>query len=296
MRSDVEHHHLLTGHGELWDLREPEICRLLSRIAGNAGSTLSHAVAAFGFIYLRQRGDRLRIRLRPDAFPQRVFEALALELSRRHAARIAIEFAPSQSGEDPAIAAELFPNLQDAIAYLDALRSLTPGEIDRPHFFSTELDLKRLPSQSRQKLRSAYTAWARARGELGKERLSQMRNNPLDAPLLLTRLGAAQTFVIETWPKYLTLVPQADIQSILGGQIEDLPYPGSYPVEASAVFREASKRQTPILDLVEAIIYYQSAPPCRVRYERLCLPWRGPHDETFVSTISSFRSKRVVGQ
>ena len=285
---------LLTSEGAFWELNRFSLRHRLGFYGGSI--ELAHAaVTNFGYVYIRQAGDRVKILLRPDRFPHRAYEALVASLLKRRIERVAIILDPMAAFGVTKVAAEFFYNIHDAVAYLDALRSMTPGEIERPQFMSAQLDMGRLATVARRDLRQAYVAWRRAKGELREQRLQKLLNQPRQADLLLTRLSERRNEIqIETWPSYMGFVPEEKISGILGNSVEGLPYPGNYPVDAAVGYHTVFSREEPLLEIVEAEIKYINGPVKRIRYERLCLPWRGKGGEIFVSSLSSFRSKAVI--
>jgi hypothetical protein len=279
-------HLLVASDGRLWDVNAAALRRHLGYYGGS-GDLVRLATGDLGYAFIVLTADRARLRLRPAMFTRACFEAVAGVLVKQNPRRVVIEI------EDDQTVAQLFDTIYDTIAHLDQLRVRAPGEDERPDFFHDVLALERIRSPRREPLLKHYRSWQRARGELDAQRLQMMNDQPTAAKQLFARVTASDKVVPITWPSYMTLYAPSEVPKIIGKPFDE-HVDGGYLQAAAGGYVEVKRRNQPMLELVEAALRPPNGPPRRIRYERLLLPWRGVGGEMFVSSVSFFRSQRLL--
>ena len=242
---------------------------------------LDRAVRSQGQVSLHISPRRFSIRLRPEALTWGAFQQLISVLLDDEGKAVVIE----TEGAGPA---ELYGSVDDAIARIDDLRARNPAAIGphwRASFLSESLSLQRLKEEGWGVLQAAYRRWSRRRGRLDRKNLKRLLDAPLEAPVLLARIGRDGSPIAETWPRYIDLYAPEEIPEVLGQRFEDHPL-GAYAGLAAKSYRAADRDAAPRLELVEAVVRPASGETLRLRYDRLLLPWRAEDGTRYVTGLS----------
>lgn len=251
---------------------------------GSAGAWrdgLDRAVRSQGQVSLHISPRRYSIRLRPQALTWGAYQQLMSVMLDDEGKPVVLEL----DGGDPA---ELYGQVDDAIARIDDLRAMNPtadGPQWRASFLSERLSLDRLKEGGWGTLPAAYRRWSRCRGQLDRKSLVRLLDAPLEAPMLLTRIGRDGSPIVETWPGYIDIYGTGDISKILGRRFEEHPL-SSYAALAAEGYRAADREGTARLELIEAVVREASGETFRLRYDRLLLPWRAEDGTRYVSSLS----------
>jgi hypothetical protein len=251
---------------------------------GSTGSWregLDRAVRSQGQVSLHISPRRYRIRLQPQALTWGAFQQLMSVLLDDEGKPVVLEM----DGADPA---ELYGQVDDALARIDDLRAMNPVAVGpqwRASFLSERLSLERLKAAGWGALQAAYRRWARRRGQLDRPSLKRLLDAPLEAPLLLARIGRDGSPIAETWPGYLDLYDAADLPRVLGRRFEEHPL-GNYGALAAEGYRAADRESAARLELIEAVVRPASGGTIRLRYDRLLLPWRMEDGTRYVTSLS----------
>jgi hypothetical protein len=254
---------------------------------GTYGSTgawrdgLDRAVRSQGQVSLHISPRRYSIRLRPQALTWGAYQQLMSVLLDDEGKPVVLEM----DGADPA---ELYGQVDDAIARIDDLRAMNPAAIGprwRASFMSESLSLERLKEEGWGALPAAYRRWARRRGQLDRKSLKRLLDAPMDAPLLLARIGRDGSPIAETWPGDIDLYDTEDMPRVLGRRFEEHPL-GSYAALAAEGYRAADRDAAARLELIEAVVRPASGGTIRLRYDRLLLPWRAEDGTRYVASLS----------
>jgi hypothetical protein len=242
---------------------------------------LDRAVRSQGHVSLHISPRRYSIRLRPEALTWGAFQQVMSVLLDDEGKPVVLE--PEGAGP-----AELYGKVDDAIARIDDLRAMNPaaaGPQWRASFFAEKLSLQRLKQEGWGALQAAYRRWSRRRGRLDRISLARLLDAPLDAPMLLARIGRDGSPIAETWPGYIGLYEPAEIPGLLGRRFQDLPL-SAYSALAAEGYRVADREASPRLELIEAVVRPASGETVRLRYDRLLLPWRAEDGTRYVTGLS----------
>jgi hypothetical protein len=257
---------------------------------GSWEENIHGAVHSLGQVSLHISPRRYRIRLRPEALTWRAFQQLISVLLDDEKKPVVLDVESVEG-----FPTEIYADVDDAIARIDDLRAMNTGAIDRKwrsSFIGEPLALDRLKVEARAGLRSAYRSWARRRGELDRQTLRNLLDDPLSAPFLLIRFGRDGRGVTETWPGYITLYNETQLQKVVGQPFEEQPL-RTFSVLAGRGFNDVARDGGPRLELIEAVNRTRDAEVIRMRYERLLLPWRGQDGTRYVSGLSRQIWRRV---
>jgi hypothetical protein len=278
---------LIAADGAVWDVNGNAIRRHLGYDGGSA-ELAAFAVTNLGFACLTRRGQNLRLRLRADMFSPSLFEAVVTFMVRSEARRFAIE---ADSWGHPVH--DLFDNIDDAVAHLDALRGARPHQTPRKPFLVVDLDMERMRAPRRETLLVSYAKWRRRRGVLDRAELKKATARPLDGGSVLARIPKGDLVAPLTLPSYMRLYGAEAPSNYLGKPFHEHPFADYHSLTAEG-YLGVWKDRAPRLELVESIIDAKEGGLWRIRYERLLLPWRLADGEIAVSTTSYFRSERSV--
>jgi hypothetical protein len=280
---------LIGADGQCWFPYGREFTKAFG-LAGSWEENLESAVHSLGQVSLHISPRRYRIRLRPEALTWRAFQQLISVLLDDEKKPVVLDI---ESAE--AFPTEIYAEVDDAIARIDDLRAMNTGAADRKwrsSFIGEPLALDRLKVQARAGLRTVYRSWMRRRGELDRATLRGLLDAPLSAPYLLIRFGRDGRAVTETWPGYITLYNDSQLDKVVGQPFEEQPL-RTFSALAGRAFNDVARDGTPRLELIEAVARTRDAEAIRMRYERLLLPWRAQDGTRYVSGLSRQIWRRV---
>jgi hypothetical protein len=235
----------------------------------------------------RQRGSGVRIRLEGGTLSTACLQRVLWLLTGAGARRVVLE------DERRSAVAEVMNNFEDIAARLDHLRGMTPGELRRPDYVTQALSLGRLEHRKRRRLLDTFWAWQAADGRLGSDfaPLAPLGFGTGEHALVCHEAGR---LAIEAWPNRVTLYAPCAALGLCGRDFADQP-DRVFAMRAAESYRRVAHRGDPVLEFVEAVIRPPHAPPHRVRYERLLLPWRGHDGRLRVSGTALIRVLRPDG-
>jgi hypothetical protein len=263
---------LFDDQGDVWDAKSRSLAEALGASL-SAKELAKYVVRNLGFIEAADNEGSVSLRLRPAVVSSMALGALIYWLHDRTVARVLISFLDGEWSH------ELVASREEAVNRLLARIKWQPT--DRAGDFLSKLrPLESLSPAS--PLRALLNAWNECSGKYDRERLHRLLEKGLNSRFVLVETASqSPNLLVKEIGTGFNKDTVTWLSRIKGLRIEDQP-DYAYGLWIANLYREASARQTPTLEDVDAVIRWPHQPRTSYRYQRLMVPLDAGGNSTMV--------------
>ncbi|HVC55881.1 MAG TPA: hypothetical protein VND95_07990 [Stellaceae bacterium] len=278
---------LIDDGGVVW----PATPETIARRTGKRGQSRSNAVLeaiGLGFIFVNFCPSGARIALRPTFVTRRAMSRLAVVIYGRNPLRIAISCDSMMSSWEVVIGAG------GAIARIEALVAEERRPLPRPLLHSTRLPLEHCDDLDRGRLLPILAAWHERQARWEPELYDHLSERKLLQTMSISEQPCRSArLVVRHWGANLTTFGKDWVRIAPGRDVEDEPN-AELGLWRAAMVRDAISDGVPKLRAMDLVFRRVDGALARLKYQRLCLPWRTSEGATLVTAFQAARRMFVL--